>query len=169
MTEELELVEERDSWIGAARSFPRAWKLLVLVGGALATVATTSAGVAVTYAAKIESFSTDAEVDAKVARATQEAIDREAKIRLAAAAQVSALKMQAEQDERGRRVIDLAVMRRLVSGEAADREERRALKAESARVARKALADQCVDYKLTGECQGESLEKASDLALDARR
>ena len=165
----IELEENRESWVDAARAFPRAWKLLVATGGVLATVATTSAGVAVTYAAKIAAYATDVEVDAKVAKATQDAIDREGRIGRSADAAAAMLRMQAELDARNKRTIELALMRRLVSMEAADREQRRTHKADASRIARNALATLCLDYKVTGECKGESLEKASDLALDARQ
>lgn len=162
------MTDDRDSWLDGVRALPAAWKALVAIGTVLVVVAVGSAGWSVRAAAEVASYAKKSDVDAKIAAATVQAIERESAIARQAQEATAQLRMSAEHLERSRRVIELALMRRLVSMEAADREDRRVLRAEAARVARKALADLCGDYKQTGECSGESLEKASDLALDAK-
>lgn len=74
-----------------------------------------------------------------------------------------------EQDRRSRRTVERATIKRLVSYDAADREDDKRRKAAASSNARNAFAKQCEQYVTTGSCAGMSLEEAAAYALDARQ
>lgn len=92
---------------------------------------------------------------------------RVAAVGATAEARAAAADKASEQDRRARRAVELAVMRRLVSYDAVDREPDRRKREARAAEARTTFSSQCAPYPATGECAGMSLEAAAAYALDA--
>lgn len=142
------------------------------VASALKTiaVAAVACGAALlTVSAKVDGLSTDAETRAAVTKCDEDDNPKSAPCRL------DQLKRERdrqafsdEQEARSRRTVERAMMRRLVSYDAADRQLDRKRKADSARIARDAFAIQCAAYHTTGSCGGMTLDQAAEWALDAK-
>lgn len=156
------------------RAFPKAWKLVLTVLGALGALWAAGWGAgqftARVYAEAATKSYVRAEIDAAVlAECDRRKAPDSLACRIADDRQRYATeRMAAEQDARDRRTVERAMMKRLVRYDASDLEADRRRKMDSANNSSRAFADKCAQYVTSGSCAGMSLEDAAQYALDAR-
>ena len=134
--------DDRESGLDQWRAFPRAWKLLVSAGVVLASVATSSITVAGIYSGLATTAAVDASIGLAIGKHNTQArntVKPELSPHPDYAEALSALErrvFEADQTERDQRRMNVAILRRLVSMDGADREPDKRRKMAAASFAR---------------------------------
>lgn len=159
------------------RAVPATWKLVVGVLGAIGALWGIGYGAGATTARVYAEAATKtyvreqitAEVTAAVTKCDRKALPDSASCRVEDIEHKHAAEaLAAEQVSRDRRTVERAMMKRLVSYDAVDKQPDRRRKMLAAETARSVFAKQCERYVTAGSCDGMSLEDAAAYALDAR-